>query len=163
MASFRDTILPALDNIRGIMGQATIGLRPFTVTKKVRVWNLGTRPGLGGATNYTDTNTVFTNLVNGTAVNVKVQQVSRAEAIASGGLYTNRDMKVGPITPTSSQYSGGFTDSQVDPEQGTQTVEIFWQITGPGYPAAGQWFDKVGEEATPMHYYVYLRATGKRP
>jgi hypothetical protein len=159
-------ILPPLDIIRGIGG--VLGMRPFKVTVRRRVWS-GPRPGAPGSTKV-DTDVVLTNrFVDGTLQPVMVKQVSRAEAIASGGIYTNRDLKVGPITPSFASGAfgpaAGFDDASIDPAPTGQAVQIIWIVASPkgshGMPAAGIVCEKIGEEATSMHYYAVLRATGR--
>lgn len=162
-------ILPALDRIRAIAGGQ--GLRPFKVLVRRRVWSGGPRPGSGGATKV-DTDVVLVNIGgDGRGQPVRVVQVSRSEAIASGGQYTSRDLKVGPITPvfaaTAFGRAGGFDDGSIDPAPTGQKVEIIWIVSSPngthGIPAAGVICEKKGEEATSMHYFVILRATGRTP
>lgn len=166
--AFTPTFLSALDAIRAIPGRIQIpgplGLRVFTVTIRRRTHS-GERPGAQNAS-YVDIDTKLTNTcVDGVAVNVRCRQVSRSEAIASGGLFTNRDLKVGPMTPPYPQgaVTGGFDDSTMDPAPVASATEIFWNVTGPGLPSGGGWFNKLSEEATSLHTYIFLRANGRRP
>jgi|SRR6185312_12602121 len=163
--SFQSGILRPLDTIRAIGG--TLGLRVFTVTVRQRVWT--GLPGEPGSTK-TDTDTVLTNqAADGTKVNVLVRQVSRREAIASGGRFTDRDLKVGPITPpypaAFQLASGGFDDGTVDPQPTNSAIEMLWIVASTngtfGFPPSGALCEKVGEEATALHTYVFLRATGR--
>ena len=152
-------LLPALDTIRSIRGQ--LGLNPFTVTVLMRQWS-GERPGVGSSL---DTTTVLQNA----GQPVMVKQLSARDIVASGGLYRDRDMRVGPMTPsyaaTFVQPAGGYTDATLDPPvvQGIGGTEIFWLVSGPGMPAGGVYCEKVGEEATALHFSVILRATGRTP
>jgi len=163
VTTFRDAILPALDQVRSIGG--LLGLRRFVVTVHVRTWS-GERPGVGTTI---DRSVILTNQGPGAATTapVQVNQLSAKDIIASGGLYRDRDMKVGPMTPTyaatNSLNAGGFDDSTLDVPTTSSPTEIFWNITGDGMPAGGVWCDKIGEEATALHYYVILRATGRQP
>lgn len=142
-------------------------MRKWRVTVRVRTWD-GERPGDGG---YTDVDTLLVHVrEDGRASPVMVKQVSRADAIASGGIYTNRDVRVGPITPPYPaglfNYAGGFGDATVDPSQDPSDapIEIFWRVTGPGWPSSdGGWSDKIGEEFTSLHAIVILRANGRKP
>ena len=151
-------LLPALDTIRGIRGQ--LGLNPFTVTVVVRQWG-GERPGDGSSI---DTTTVLTNAAGQP---VMVKQVSARDIVASGGKYRDRDMRVGPMTPsyaaTFVQAAGGYTDATLDAPvvDGIGATEILWNVSGPGMPAGGVWCKKVDEEATSLHYYCVIRATGE--
>jgi hypothetical protein len=191
------TILPALDAIRSIGG--ILGLRPFTVTVRRRVWT-GFTPGAPGSTK-TDTDTVLVNQApDGTLQPVLVRQVTRKEIFASGGQLTSRDWKVGPMTPVYAAslglLAGGIDDTTLDPmPTPTQTyqassqlglaqpglfrlggvvassaiaVEMIWILSTNdggthGLPAGGAVCEKTGEEATALHYYVYLRQTGRPP
>jgi hypothetical protein len=159
-------ILPSLDIIRGIGG--VLGMRVFTVVVRRRVWS-GPRPGAPGSTKV-DTDVQLTNrFVDGSLQPVMVKQVSRAEAIASGGTYTNRDLKIGPITPifASSAFGavGGFDDGSIDPAPTGQAVQIIWIVNTPagtfGVPNQGIICEKIGEEATSLHYFAIVRATGR--
>ena len=153
-----DEFLGDLDEIRGIGGE--LGLRPFTVSVSFVTWS-GARVGMGTPTTTTTTFTNTSPTPDVTTQPVMVRQVNRKEVIASGGLYTNRDLKVGPLTPafaaTLVQAGGGFADPAIDPEATNTPTEVHWRVSGPGYPAAGATFDKVGEEATSLHYYVIIR------
>jgi hypothetical protein len=160
--------LPALEAVRAIGG--LLGLRPFTVTVRRRVWR-GKRVGEGP---YTDRDTILTNTAaDGTTVPVRVKQISRRDMVASMGRYADRDLRVGPLTPSymASIFNpaGGFDDATLNPSPaGPSSVEIFWRVTTNdggthGIPPGGAWFDLVGEEATALHYFCVLRANGKQP
>jgi hypothetical protein len=157
VATLRDSLLPALDQIRAI--PAIMGLRPHIVGITVRVWT-GERPGIG---TYTPTSTK-TKLDLG-AYNIKVRNVSQQEAIASAGLYTNQDLVCGPITPP---YTGSILDnnniSVFDPPVGGSPTEVFFSIVGPGYSANGDWFKKIAQRTDqPFRYMFWLRKTGETP
>jgi hypothetical protein len=163
-------ILAVLDTVRSVGGM--LGMRSFKVYVTRRVWT-GGRPGQLGAS-YRDTSVQLTNTDPfGHRQPAMVRQVARQEAIASGGQYTNRDIKVGPITPsfakTAFGAAGGFDDNSLDPAPSPGTVvQMIWWMTSAttatsGLPASGIVCDKLGEEATAMHYYAVLRATGRQP
>lgn len=165
---FGEDILAPLDAIRAIGGM--LHVRPFRVTVRRRVWS-GARPGIPGTTKV-DTDVVLTNLgADGQIYNVRVRQLTRAEALASGGQFTSRDLKVGPVTPkfAASAFgpAGGFDDANIDPAPTGQAVEIIWIVASTrgtfGIPSGGAIFEKKGEEATYAHYHVYLRQTGRNP
>lgn len=154
--AFVQTLLPALDLYRGVMGQ--LGFRPFTVFVVGRQWT-GARPGLG-----TSSDTTTPQKVDLGQFATKVVQLKSNEIIASGGLYHAQDMRVGPITPP---YSGsgpnGTALSVFDPPQGV-ALELFFKITGPGYPASGQWFKKVSQDVSRvLAWFFVVRATGQVP
>lgn len=155
-----DVFLGDLDEIRSIGGE--LGLRNYVVSVRIRTWSSG-RQGLGIPTSIT------TQMVNAGGQPIMVRQVSRTEAIASGGLYTNRDLRVGPITPAyAAQFgllAGGFVDSTIDPAQSVSPfpVDVQWIVTGTAIPTTGVVYDKIGEESTALHYYLILRATGRAP
>jgi hypothetical protein len=151
-----------LDEIRGIAGE--LGLRVYSVNLQVATWS-GSRVGQGTKTVSPLTFTNTAGLSGDPLPNVRVRQLSRKEVVASGGLYTDRDFKVGPMTPafaaTLAQYGGGYTDQQIDPLATSTPTEIIWNVMGPSIPPGGASFSKVGEEATSMHYFVVLRQSGR--
>lgn len=167
-------ILPALDAIRGIGG--ILGLRPFQVKIRRRVWSYGIGvsrqvPGAPGATKV-DTDTILTNqAADGSLQPVRVRQVSRSEVFSSGGQYAARDLRVGPVTPSfvanAMLPAAGFDDTALNPAPVAQSVEIIWIVSSPsgthGIPAGGVVCELRGEEATALHYNCILRATGRQP
>jgi hypothetical protein len=156
-------LLAIMDRVRGIPD--ALGLLPYKLAVMVRTWS-GPRVGQGTPTNVT-TLVTHQDMLGGPARNVQVRQLTRREIVASGGLYTDRDMKSGPITPSFVQTylapAGGYTDATLDPTPNGTPTEIFWRVQGPSLPAAGGWFAKIGEEATSMHYFVILRQLGRIP
>lgn len=162
-------LLSDLDEIRGIVGE--LGLRVYTASVLVTTWTppagQNARPGLG---TRVDVTLPFTNTAPTSGdpnPSVGVRQLKRQEVVSSGGKYTDRDLKIGPITPafaaTLAQYGGGFADPNIDPEQPATPVarEIHWVISGPSIPVGGTKFSKIGEEATALHYFVIVRQTGE--
>lgn len=155
--TLRDSLLPAVDIIRGIPGQ--LGLRLYTVTVVQRTWT-GIRAGLG-----TNTDTSTGVKVDFGIYQTKVTQLTNSDLIASAGMYNAQDLKVGPITPP---YAGSTADGDAitvfDPAVGTSPIEIFFNIKGPGYPAPGAWFKKIGQDVTAnFHYTFIVRKTGEVP
>jgi hypothetical protein len=165
-----DELLGDLDEIRGIPGE--LGLRPFSVQLEITTWT-GARAGLPGP--GTGGSTVAVVALYNTGPNpqvatvqpVQVRQLTRQEVISSGGLYTNRDLKVGPLTPqfaaALTQPGGGYLSGNLDPEATITATEIYWRVTGPGFPAAGAIFEKLGQESTALHHYLILRQQGHQP
>lgn len=151
-----DDLLPALDSIRGIPD--TLGLRLYSVSIRVRTWS-GSRPGVDSSTS-TDANQYF--YVDAGTHRPRVQQVTQRDIIASGGVYQDQDVKVGPITPP---YTGGGVDiTAFDPNMTASPVEVFFKIEGPGMATGGSWYRKVGQDCSkPLAYYFTLRRVAETP
>src|SRR5579859_1672156 len=129
--TFLQDILPDLDDIRGIGDE--LGLRLWKVSIRKRAWT-GTIPGDG---TKTDVDTQLLNRsADGTKRPVLVRLLKRDEVVASGGLYADRDIKVGPITPPYPaqlfQGPGGYGDQAIDPAPTNTPTELFWFVSGPG-------------------------------
>ena len=155
--ALRDALLPAIDAARGIPG--TLGLRLFTVAIVSRTWT-GTRAGMGVSTDTTTGIKVDLGIYQ-----TKITLISANDAIASGGAYTNQDIRVGPITPP---FAGSTADGDAitvfDPTPGASPTEIFFNIKGPGYPAAGAWFAKISQDVTKSFRYSFVvRRTAEIP
>ncbi len=155
--SIRDAFLPILDTYRGWLDGGW-GLRQYDVVLRVTTWKIGLAnapyPGAPGAAK-TVVDTPL--LVDGQRV--KVELVTQKDIIASGGLYQDQDLKIGPITPafTLNAVQKGFDPATLDPAV-SGANEVLFKITGPNYPS-GAWFKKVGQEI-PMgnfHYYLIVR------
>jgi len=152
--SFRDAFLPVLDTYRGAL-DTVYGLRRFDVTVRVTTWAPGSLPGSQGSTKAP----VDTPLTVAGGARPKVEQVSQRTIIASGGLYQDQDLRIGPLTPSYSVASG--IDPSVFDPAGASNVEVLLKLVGPGLPAGGAWFSKVGQEVTAnFHYSLVVRATG---
>lgn len=170
MSTLRTAILPALDTIRSIGG--LLGLRVVNVYVRRDTWS-GLRPGDGTVTKGTPVQFVNT-MPDGSVYPVRVTQVSRQDIISSGGQYVDGDFKVGPITPPYPPnlfgQSGGFDDTTIDPTptaSPAQAIEVVWIMSSTigtfGLPAIGATAKKVGEEATSLHTFVFLRRLGAYP
>lgn len=110
--------------------------------------------------------TTASTTMQSTSTPVLVRQLKRSEVIASGGLYTDRDVRVGRMTPPypagAFNSAGGFDDTTIDPLAiNSAAAEVVWILNGPGYPASGAVCDKISEEFTALHASVVLRATGR--
>lgn len=152
--TLRDSLLPAVDLIRGIPGQ--MGLRPHVVSILVRTWS-GPRVGVGASS---DTETGLKTDLGLTQT--KARNITQAEVIASGGLYSTQDIMVGPITPP---FTGSTADNDAisifDPPPNGAPVEVFFRIRGPGYPAGGGWFVKKAQMTDkPFRYMLILQKAG---
>lgn len=150
----RDAYLPILDVYRGALDDVW-GLRRFDVTVRVSTWAPGSLPGSQGATKAP----VDTPLTVYGGARPKVELVSQATIIASGGLYQDQDLRIGPLTPAYGIASG--VDPAVFDPSAASNVEILFLLVGPGLPAGGAWFKKVGQEVTGnFRYSLVVRATG---
>ena len=157
IATFRDAFLPVIDQIRGIPG--SMGLRLFTASVVLRQWT-GARIGIG---TKLDTQTPTKTTLG--LYSVKVTQVSSKDIIASGSLFQEQDMKVGPITPP---YAGSAADGDsialFDPPTTLAPTEVFFNITGPGMPPGGAWFKKVSQDVSKSFRYTFIvRRTAEIP
>lgn len=154
--TLRSGLLPALDAIRGIPD--ALGLRLYTVSIRVRTWS-GTRPGVDSST-PSDADKYF--YVDAGTHRPHVVQVTQRDIIASGGVYQDQDVKVGPITPP---YTGGGVDiTAFDPAMTSSPVEVFFLISGPGMAAGGSWYRKVGQDVSrPLSYFFTLRRMAETP
>jgi hypothetical protein len=152
--TLRDSLLPAVDIIRGI--PAILGLRLHIVQIRVRTWDRA-RQGQGGLTDLTSSIRVDLAVAN-----TKVRNLNQKEVIASGGLYTDQHLIVGPITPP---YIGSTVDNDqisiFDPPVAQNPIEVYFNIQGPGYSPTGDWFRKIGQRTDqPFRYMLYLEKTG---
>lgn len=152
--TLRDDLLGDIDDIRGIPGE--LGLRLFTVTVLTRA-SVGARPGVGSSVDATATLAVARG-----SFDARVRNLTSKDVIASGGLYTDQDVKVGPFTPP---FDGGGTEISVfDPASTGSGLEVYFKITGPGYSADGDWFKRIASDTSkPFAYTLTLRKTGKVP
>ena len=150
--SLRDDLLPVLDEVRAIPGE--LGLRPFEVWMRVTTWD-GGRVGVG---TKTTTDTQF--LVGGQ--NPKCHVLTSKDVVASGGLYSEADVRVGPLTP---QFPGGGSDTTAfDPPVTGAATQVAFRILGPGITAGGDWYRKIGQnDVAPLRYEIILRKTGQVP
>lgn len=162
MADFADAFLPALDQLRGIAG--ILGFRGTKVTVRVVSWT-GARQGLG-IQSYIDT--VLT-VASNNPQNPRVTQVNARDALASGGLYTNQDLKVGPFSPpflaTALIKAGGIGHDIINPLQptaGSSYKEIHFKVEGKGFQFP-VWFERIEDEAIPtLHRFLFLRRSGNQ-
>lgn len=150
--TFASGIRKTLDKVRGIGGK--LGLRPFSVIVRVDRWD-GGAPGRGGRIR---SRTPL--LVNGQPV--KVAQVSNQDAVLSAGLYSNQDLRIGPMTPPF-RFGGveyATLDPTVSPEDGA-VAEMLFEVYGPGLPAGGILFERIRDESdSALHLYVVVRSKG---
>ena len=169
-------ILPALDAVRAVRG--LLGLNPFRVFIRIREWS-GPIVGEGQyVDNAGNGGKDFEITVGQPPIGprpCKVVFVSTKDIIASGGLYRDRDMRVGPFTPpygispkaccaVGFMASGGISDTQVDPKQyGDAATQVFWRVTGPTMGRGGAYMTRIELSATALHTTMVLRANGVQP
>lgn len=152
--SFRTKLLARVDKIRQIP-QRSYDLRQITVDVVVRSWS-GISVGVG---THVDS---YTRLYVGGAYNVRVQEVTSKDVVASGGLLTMQDLKVGPFTP---DYSGGGIPREVyDPPTSTQPQEILYMVRGHGIGSAGTLYGRYDDMSLKnFSAWLYLRSLGAKP
>lgn len=132
----------------------TMGLRLYTIGLVVNTWS-GAYAGIGNKVQ------VVTSLDAGSKH--RITQISQRDVIASGGLYQDGDVRVGPLTPTYTMNGGGGMDpTAFDPPAVGPNTEVMFLVTGPGM-LTGSYWKKVGQTLFPSttSYYVVLRKTGE--
>ena len=164
MPTLAKSLLPVLDLVRGISG--ILGFRPTSITVRVVTWT-GSRPGLG-TSSYVDT-PLWVATDTSSPQNPRVVPVTNKDILASGGLYTNEDVKVGPLTPSFPASAvlpgGGYTPGQINPPQptaGSAYQEIHFKLAGGGYQSP-MWFQRIGDSViSATRYFVVLRRSGNQ-
>ena len=169
-------ILPALDTIRAVRG--LLGLNPFRVFLRIREWSgpiVGEAQYVDNAGNNGQDFEITVGQPPIGSFPPKVVFVSTRDIIASGGLYRDRDMRVGPFTPPYAipprggcaagfAARGGISDTQVDPKQyGDAATQVFWRVTGPTMGEGGAYMTRIELSATALHTMMVLRANGVQP
>lgn len=144
-------VLGTLDEARQLLDEQ--GLRPYTVTLRVRTW-AGERVGDGAAS---VTNTPLT-VANGGRPKVKLE--SDRDVVSSGNVFSKTRYRIGPLTP---EYDGGGIDAAtLDPAASATPREIFYVISGPGLPATGILCQKVSDDySSPFGFYVIVETIGQ--
>lgn len=151
--SFRTGLLARVDRIRQIP-QKAYDIRQNTVDIVKRVWS-GTTVGDGS---HVD---LKTRLYVGGSFNIRVQQVTAKDVVASGGELTEKMVKVGPFTP---QYPTGGLDNPVfDPHWDGRHREILFLLKGHGMGPRGRYFKRVYDSSL-MNFttMLYLEQTGEQ-
>jgi hypothetical protein len=148
-----DELLPDLDTILGIPDE--LGLCPFTVTVYVSTWS-GSAPGLG---TRTTTSTVLTN-AQGTR-RVVAQRMKASDVVASGGVYTADDWKIGPFAQPAP--GSGVSFAQVNPPTSGNVAEVFYRIDGPAFPSTGGWYQRKADmiDDALMHWVIVEKTASK--
>jgi len=147
--SLRTRLLSVAERVRSIPGR--LDVRQNVVTVRVREWS-GQSSGEGV---FTDTDTDLHIL---TSYNIRVQEVSTKDIVASGGQLTQQDLKVGPFTP------GFILDDTIDPPTNHLPREILFRVTGRGMPTGGRWFRRYdADDMKNFSAFLFLKATGDLP
>ena len=148
--TFRTDILDAVEGFRTLPGE--LDIRQQRVSVVVRAWT-GSRVGDG-----TSTTTTTEILVSGYPP--KVKELSSRDVVASGGRYTSGDVRVGPITPPHA--SGGVDPAVYNPATTASPAEVYFVLTGPGFPTGGARFERVSDDTLAnFSHFLVLRPTGQ--
>jgi len=160
--NLRTGLLPVVDGVRGLPG--LLGLRIYTVQVCYETWSGTDASGRSGVGIGTKTlSALMTLRVDQGGAAPHVRQVSQKDIIASGNLYQDQDLKVGPMTPP---YTGSTKDDDqiliFDPAS-TPPESLHFFVTGPGY-ASGAWFKKIGDKVDgPISWFIFLRKNPVTP
>ncbi len=149
--SIRNSGLKLLDKFRAKLDYK-YELRRYDVIMRVTTYPVGMQIGEG-------TPTVVDTIVGiKDQYRPKVVNVSTKDAVNSGGIYTNLDVRVGPLTPTFINPAGGNDPSDFNPDYDTTNpTEVMYRLTGPGMED-GAWFVKIGQEVYKnFGYFIILR------
>lgn len=145
--TIRDDFLRDIVNPLRYLPDTGFGLRTFKITLVRREWQ-----PLGGNPPEID---------RGTFVDVETVLTPRFKARELGGVSTNGQFKIEPITPKNS--SGGYSPDQLvpPPEAG---VEFFWKLEGPFANGEHvQEFDVVTlDTSKPFRYSAILQSRQRR-
>lgn len=128
--TIRNAVLPILDVWRGRL-DTVFGLRRYDVALLMREWPAGTIPGAHGVS---PTETTIPLLVGGGRP--RIEQISTREIAASGGLYQDRDIRIGPFTPPF--MSGGADPEWLRPSVSADRVEYYIAISNADSGEAGE-------------------------
>jgi len=148
--SFRTGLLARVDRIRQIPQR--LDLRQNRIFIVVRQWT-DQRVGLG---TYSDN---VTELFIDHTYRVRVQQINAKDVVASGGLLTQQDVKVGPFTPE--YITGGVAKLVFDPPPSDSATEVLFHVTGHSMGPDGRWFKRLYDMSIRnFTNMIYLQSTG---
>jgi hypothetical protein len=146
--TIRDTYNGLLDGYRAKLNTVW-DLRRYVVEHVSQTWT-GELPGEG-----TTTGPVYTPITVGDGARPKVAQLSQRDVIASGGLYQDQDLRIGPLTPPFT--GGGTAITTFDPASVGPAATVMFRITGPGCEG-GALYRKVGQDvAGNFRYSIIVR------
>lgn len=150
--TIRDTYLALLDGYRGRLN-SDWDLRRYDVEHVSTTW-AGGLPGDGAASSP-----VVTPIVVDGDKRPKVAQLSQKDILASGGLYQDQDLRIGPLTPPILG-GGGLPITVFDPAPVGPSTTVMFRITGPGCEG-GVMYRKVGQDVTGnFRYSIIVRRMG---
>jgi hypothetical protein len=152
--TLRDDLLPLVNHLRQLPTQ--FGIRLYTPSVRITQWTGSDMPGQGTPT------TIETILyLDGYGTLPKCSEISCADIIASGGLYSDGDWSIDFMTPKYYTYdSAGILINIFEPEQSNIPTEINYVITGPDFPN-GTLFKKIKSHTDkPFTYKIILRKIG---
>lgn len=145
--TFRTGLLKRVDRIRRIPQK--LDLRQNTIDIVLRKWSSGT-VGKG-----TKSETIERLYVGGNC-NIRVRQVTSEDIVASGGLLTAQDIKIGPFTPEFP--GGGLPQFVYDPP--SQGAEVLFIIKGHGFEDGRQYKRKTDSAVANFTSWLFLSSTG---
>jgi len=101
-------------------------------------------------------------------VNPHVEQVSSKDIFLSGGLLTDKDYKIGPITYPYDTYETGasaglnwlFTNPAIQPNQ---NLQLFFKITGPAFPNGAYFRRKWSLDDNNIVYWLFVENSAEIP
>lgn len=145
--TIRDDFLRDIVNPLRHLPDMGFGIRQFKITLVRREWQpLGGNPPEVDVGEFVDVETVL-------SPRFKVREL--------GGVSTNGQFKVEPITPKNA--SGGYTPDQLIPPK-EDGIEFFWKLEGPFANGEGiQEFDVVSlDTSKPFRYSAILQSRQRR-
>jgi hypothetical protein len=149
--SFKDDLLPLVDNLKAIPGE--LGFRPYEVWVRTTTY-AGRRVG-EGAVSVTETQL----LVGGQ--NPKVRQVKSHDVVAGTPELASRVYEIGPLTPEFP--GGGVAESTINPEKTSTPTTLLFVLKGPGLPPDGLLCQRVSDELDrPLRTVFRVQGTGRR-
>lgn len=163
--SLREKFLAITNKLRAL--PTAFGLRLYTVTMRVTTYTPGIFdvPGEGTPT------VIDTPLyLDGYGTLPFVEKLTTKDIVASGGVYTDGDYRVGAMTPVfvKDECDGSMTVAGVpitwfEQPEGTVPTQITYLITGPEFPN-GALFKKIETWTSDVFTYSFIvRKIGNQP
>lgn len=150
MPTLRENLLPVFDiaarTLIDNLGFRTNSLEIFT-----RTWTGS--PGATGSTHVDSDPLVVT-------PRPKIRALTNKEIAASGGLYTDGDLRVTKITPKYTAGAGGGYEVSEILAAGSRGVDVVYRITGPN---GGEFKIVDSDTSKNFGYELTLRRTRKTP